>query len=294
MHAGIGVAGVECRIQRQHQIVDGGTVPNDGVVKADRGRHAVAELRRVLDVVGSGAVVLVAAQQERRDVAGRTLPRVCIGGRRFAEGESCELQEEIRDGDIALARLVQQTGVGAEQRRAGEVRGVDRAAALGGELEFGRAVGADRAIFGAGPGIDRKEHARTVDEIVMIAVLLPGVAVPRRLAMGAAGVEGDVGAQITAELDAGVGAGNVEEAGTIQRADPDILDRPGFDRQVGGLRAADHCQTRRCPQKEMLRDSHPERPGHEIRPSLHINDMLECCPDDTTGRRKAPRLFGPT
>jgi len=54
-----------------------------------------------------------------------------------------------------------------------------------------------------------------------------------------AAVKRGVDAQIAAELDTGVGAGNVEEAGAIQRADPHILDRLGFDGKIGGLGAAD-------------------------------------------------------
>jgi hypothetical protein len=48
-----------------------------------------------------------------------------------------------------------------------------------------------------------------------------------------AAVEGGVGAQIAADLDAGVGAGDVEEARAVKRADPDIFYRFGLDRKVG-------------------------------------------------------------
>jgi hypothetical protein len=48
-----------------------------------------------------------------------------------------------------------------------------------------------------------------------------------------AAVEGGVGAQVAADLDAGVGAGDVEEARAIKRADPDIFYRFGLDRKVG-------------------------------------------------------------
>jgi hypothetical protein len=70
----------------------------------------------------------------------------------------------------------------------------------------------------------------------VIAVLLSGVAVPRRLAVGGPPIDGDVRAHIAAELDAGVGAGNVEEARAIEGADLHVFDRLGLDRKVGRLR----------------------------------------------------------
>jgi hypothetical protein len=48
-----------------------------------------------------------------------------------------------------------------------------------------------------------------------------------------AAIKGSVGAQIAADLDAGVGAGDVEEARAVKRADPDIFYRFGLDRKVG-------------------------------------------------------------
>jgi len=62
--------------------------------------------------------------------------------------------------------------------------------------------------------------------------LLAEVTVPGRGTVGAA-VEGGVGAQIAANLDAGVGAGDVKEARAVKRADPDIFYRLGLDRKVG-------------------------------------------------------------
>ena len=114
---------------------------------------------------------------------------------------------------------------------------IDGAAAEVVELEVALTEGADHAVFGGGTGIDRQRHTGAGDEIVAKAVLLAEIAVPCRLAVGAA-VEGDVGAQIAAELDAGVGARDVEEAGAVKRADPHILDRLGLDRKVGRLCAA--------------------------------------------------------
>src|SRR5207237_5072367 len=100
------------------------------------------------------------------------------------------------------------------------------------ELEVGLTEGADHAVFRCGAGIDRQRHAGAGGEIVAITVLLAEIAVPRRLAVRAA-VEGDVGAQIAAELDAGIGARNVEEPRAIERAYAYILHRLCLDRQIG-------------------------------------------------------------
>ena len=62
--------------------------------------------------------------------------------------------------------------------------------------------------------------------------MLAEITAPGRGTVGAA-VEGGVGAQIAADLDAGVGARDVEEAGAVKRADPDVFDRLGLDRKVG-------------------------------------------------------------
>jgi hypothetical protein len=86
--------------------------------------------------------------------------------------------------------------------------------------------------------------------------MLPGIAVPGRLTVGGAAIDGDVGAHVAAELDAGVGAGNVEEACAIERADLHIFDRLGLDRKVGGLCAADHGEAGRGCQDEAMKRPH--------------------------------------
>src|SRR5205823_3225890 len=94
---------------------------------------------------------------------------------------------------------------------------VDGAAAERGELEVALAEGADHAVFRGGAGIDRQRQTGTGGIVVAVAVVLAEIAIPGRLAVRAA-IEGDVGAQIATELDAGVGAWDVEESGAIQRA----------------------------------------------------------------------------
>ena len=77
-----------------------------------------------------------------------------------------------------------------------------------------------------------------------IPVLLTEVSRPCRLIVDAA-VERGVDAQITTQLDAGVGARNVEETGTIQGADPHVLDRFGLDGKISCLCPTHGEKTRR-------------------------------------------------
>src|SRR5260370_22342703 len=105
--------------------------------------------------------------------------------------------------------------------------------------------GADDAVFGGGGRINRERDTGTGGEVVAIAVgLLTEVTGPRRLIVDAA-VERGVDAQITTQLDAGIGARNVEESGTIQGTNLHVLDRAGLDGKIGRLRPTHSEQTRR-------------------------------------------------
>jgi len=61
----------------------------------------------------------------------------------------------------------------------------------------------------------RQRQTGAVNEVVAVAVLLAEIAVPGWPAVDGA-VERDVGAQIAAKLDAGVGARDVIEAGAVK------------------------------------------------------------------------------
>ena len=100
------------------------------------------------------------------------------------------------------------------------------------ELEVPLPEGANHAVFGRSAGIERQRQTGAGNEVVAEAVLLAEVTAPGRLPVDAA-VEGGVGAQIAADLDAGVGAGDEEEARAVKRANPDIFYRFGLDRKVG-------------------------------------------------------------
>jgi hypothetical protein len=71
-----------------------------------------------------------------------------------------------------------------------------------------------------------------------------------------AAVERGVDAQLAPQLDAGVGARNVEETGTIQGADPHIFDRFGLDRKIGRPCPADGEKSRRRAKDEFSNRHH--------------------------------------
>src|SRR4051812_6227194 len=112
------------------------------------------------------------------------------------------------------------------------------------ELEVALTEGADHAVFGGGTGINRDRHTGTGVEVIAEAIALASVARVEGLAVDAA-VERGVDAQITTQLDAGVGARDVEETRAIQGADPHVLDRLGLEGKTGRLSPANGNQTRR-------------------------------------------------
>ena len=65
-----------------------------------------------------------------------------------------------------------------------------------------------------------------------------------------AGIVFNLDTQIPAQLDAGVGAGNVVEAVSVQAADFDILDARGRPRHVGGLRPSGRNESRYATEKK--------------------------------------------
>ena len=172
------------------------------------------------------------------------MPRRGVGRGGLTEGEACELEERKFNRDVAVAgRVVVELAL--DRRRAHAARNTKAARPTEGrELEVGLAEGADHAVFRRGAGIDGQRQTRTVIVEVRIAVADRAFTVPERAVVDAA-VDRQVGAQITTQLDAGVGARNVEETGTIQGADPHVLDRFGLDGKISCLSPTHGDQTRR-------------------------------------------------
>ena len=261
MDPGVGIrtrsVGADCRWNAQ--IIDGGAVPHGRIVETDSAGHAVAELGSVLNVVDAG-VGIIAAEQGRIDVARKTVPRRRIGRGRLAESEAGELDEKVLDRDVAAAGRVEQLRVIAQIGR--QVVRVKSAPAEGGELKVALTEGADDAVFGRSARIDRQRQTRTGHVVVGITILLAEVPVPGRRTVGTA-IESDVGAQITTQLDAGVGTRNIEETGTIQRTDLHILNRFGLDWKIGRLRAADGQKSRRRAENEFFSHFHYGSPDRD-------------------------------
>src|ERR1700730_12182868 len=229
MHAGVSVARGAGRIEACRQVIYRGAVEHGRIIEADGAGHAVAELGGVLDVVYAGDGVMT-TEQIRVAVARVTMPRRRIGRGRLTESEAGELDEHELDPDIATACAIKQVAVVAEIGSQG-VR-VLTATAEHIEREVALTEGANHAIFSGGARINRQRHTRMGDEIVAITVLRPRVTAPGRGTLGAAGVERGVGAQITTQLDAGVGARNIEETGAIHGADPHVLARFALDGKI--------------------------------------------------------------
>src|SRR5213078_2542716 len=209
------------------------------IIETDGARHAVSELRSVLDVVDTGDVVGT-AHQERVVVARIAVPGCRVGRRRLTERETSELDEHHFNRDVTTASGGEQRVIQASSR-ADRVRRVARSKVL--ELEVALTEGADHAVFGGGTGINRDRQTRTGVEVIAVAVALAGVARIEGLAVDAA-VERGVDAQITTQLDAGVGARDIEETRAIQGADPHVLDRFGLDGKIGRLSSTHGDKTR--------------------------------------------------
>src|SRR6478609_6490117 len=99
MRYAIGVRTSSGRARSNAEVQHGGTVEHGRIIETDGGRHAVAELRGVLDVVDAGDVVS-AAHQVRVVVARITVPRRSEGRSRLTEGEASELDEHHFDRDV--------------------------------------------------------------------------------------------------------------------------------------------------------------------------------------------------
>src|SRR5205823_4629967 len=240
MRSAVGVRTSTDRARSNAEVQHGGTVKHGRIIEADSARHAVTELSGVLDVVDTGDVVGT-AHQERVVVARIAVPGRRVGRRRLTEGETSELDEHHFNRDITTACGGEQVRIEAGSR-ADRVRRVARSEVV--ELEVGLTEGADNAVFGGGTGINRQRHTGTGREVIAIAIALAQITRPGRTTVGGA-VERGVDAQITTQLDAGVGARDIEETRAIQGADPDVLDRFGLDGKIGSLRSTQGDETRR-------------------------------------------------
>ncbi len=147
--------------------------------------------------------------------------------------EAGELDEGIVDAE--------RTASDAITRIRGSRTGVSRITRGPGEGRI--PVGADHAVLGRGARIDVQVFAGASLKVVAHAVLRTNGAVIGAT-INAASVEASLDAQITTQLDAGVGARDVVESGTIQGADPHVFDRFGLYGKIGRLCPTQSDQTR--------------------------------------------------
>src|SRR6185369_15422082 len=103
--------------------------------------------------------------------------------------------------------------------------------------------GTNHAVFGRGAGVDVEVFTRPPGDAVREAIFRTAGAREVTRVVGVR-VDHHVNADETTQLEAGVGARNVEETGTIQGADPHVLDRFGLDGKISCLSPTHGDQTR--------------------------------------------------
>src|SRR6266568_5957956 len=120
-----------------------------------------------------------------------------------------------------------------------------------------------RAISGIGASVDHEIGAAAEGEVAGVGAGLP---------TGGAGVIGIpasdripviIGADIAADPDAGVGAGDVIESLAVEAADLHVFDRLGLDRQIGRLRTAG-CKQACGAEEQALHSVHLKPPSCSV------------------------------
>src|SRR3954453_5884894 len=106
MSSAVGVRTGTDRGRSNAEIEHSGAVEHGRIIETDGARHAVAELRGVLDVVDAGDVVST-AHQERVVVARIAVPGRRVSRSRLTEGETSELDEHHVNRGLTIASLVQ-------------------------------------------------------------------------------------------------------------------------------------------------------------------------------------------
>ena len=185
------------------------------VFQRDRGREAVAERRRVGGEQRGGGNRRRHTTRVKATVAERTAEEVEVG-LRLAEGESRELDESAFGVDLALR--------GFASRR----------------LETSAAVGTERSVLRLGAHVDRRYPASPYVVLVRVDAVVTAASALIVLDRRAASLESVLGADPSANLDAGIGSGNVEEPGAVHATDLHVFDRFGLNGKIGSMRPADH------------------------------------------------------
>ena len=214
------------------------------VFHRQRGRPALAELRRVGEEVRGGDV----GAQRRADDLEVVGVEVEERGRATG-GEAGELHEGLVGGHVLLHAAERVLAGGEEGVGDTQLRARRHLALAGAARDLDAEEGAERAVAGLGAGID-------VDA---------GEAAELRGVAGAGGVAGPFGhvagfeAGTAADAQAGIGARDVEEARAVGAADPHVLDRDRLlNGKVGRLCTRNGGQPRRRSEKKALHELHSE------------------------------------
>ena len=227
--------GVRAREGADRQTVGAGIpqrATTRGRVFRDRPRHAVAERRRVRHQVATARRRVGAGAGERVGVRPGLRPGVEVR-LRLAEGEARELDERALHIEPAGRLLV------------------------GGEVEPAAVVGPQRAVLSLGPNVERNDRAGACPVVVRVeAVVTAGATRDERRAAPARVAEILIVTNPAADLDAGIGARNVEEPFAVQTADLHVFDRFGLDGKIGCLRPRNRDQTRRAAEEKAFHHLH--------------------------------------
>ena len=227
-------AGHDARCRRTRRVPQVACVVSDLVLRRNRRGNAIAQVGGVRQLVHTGDVATT-TNQTVKVVGGIVVPGGVELGICLTQREAGELNEGVVNANGIAAR---DASVLRRTNCAGDVS-VRR-----GPAERRIEVGADHAVLGGGARIDVQIFAGACSVVIAEAVARAECARPSGSIIDAA-VECGVNAQITAQLDASVGARDVEETGTIQGADPHVLDRFGLDGKISCLSPTHGEQTRR-------------------------------------------------
>src|SRR5262249_41694687 len=119
------------------------------------------------------------------------------------------------------------------------------------QLEAGTVVGPQYAVFGLGADVEREHRARPSPIVVRVAAVVAAARAGNERAAAAAGVAKIlIVTNPTADLDAAIGARNVEEPFAVKAADLHIFDRPGLDGKIGRLGCSHRGETRRAAEQQ--------------------------------------------
>ena len=164
------------------------------VFERDRRREAVAERCRVGEHHRAAGAELREVTAVAATVADRAADEVEVG-LRLAEGEAGDLDERA-------------LGVEHAARRVGRVL-----------REAEAVVGAHGAVFGLGAHVEREDRTGAEARVGRVDAVVATAAARDELGVRVAGLtDGVFGADPAADLDAGIGSGNVEEPGAVDAA----------------------------------------------------------------------------